>query len=249
MADLKLSLFGGVGNAKGGWQMGQAKIRLLLTKARVAGERRNPYVVASTKEPMKNITASLSVPSAILLPDFTGRPRRINLDQIVAVKGYGKLKIRPIQIEDELAMTRFHERLSEESIYMRYFEYLGLDRRTSHERLVRICTNTPESYAVVAEQPATDRRTAAILGVGRLTKTAEPCVAAFDTLISDADNSTQLCKVLLQRLYKIAHAFGFAVLTGELLVPDHDTLNVCRSLGFSLQTLPEAGLVRATIDL
>ena len=32
-------------------------------------------------------------------------------------------------------MVRFHESLSEESVYMRYFHTMNLDQRTAHERL------------------------------------------------------------------------------------------------------------------
>src|SRR5271163_4669238 len=101
----------------------------------------------SKENHMNTITTAVPVrtPSAKQFPDFAGRPRRINLEQIVAIKGYGKLKIRPIRLDDEQEMIRFHARLSEESVYMRFFEYLGLDRRISHERLIRTCTNTPES--------------------------------------------------------------------------------------------------------
>jgi acetyltransferase len=198
---------------------------------------------------MNTLTATPPASPAKRLPDFGGRPRRINLDQIVAVKGQGKLKIRPIRLDDEQEMIRFHENLSEESIYLRYFEYLGLDRRTTHERLVRICTNTPESYAIVVERPATTHRPAEIVAVGRLTKTSEPYVATFDTLMTDEEGAPQLGKLLLHRLIKLARAFGFRVLTGELLVADHDALNLCRAVGFSLQTLPEDGLVRVTLDL
>lgn len=198
---------------------------------------------------MNTLTATPPASPATRLPDFGGRPRRINLDQIVAVKGHGKLKIRPIRLDDEQEMIRFHENLSEESIYLRYFEYLGLDRRTTHERLVRICTNTPESYAIVVERPATTHRPTEIVAVGRLTKTSEPYVATFDALMTDEERAPQLGKLLLHRLIKLARAFGFRVLTGELLVADHDALNLCRAVGFSLQTLPEDGLVRVTLDL
>jgi acetyltransferase len=198
---------------------------------------------------MNTTTASPSAPLAIRFPDFSGRPRRINLDQIVAVKGYGKLKVRPIRLDDEEEMIRFHQSISEESIYMRYFEYFGLESRTSHERLVHVCTNTPESYAIVVERAATPHHPAAILALGRLTKTTEPYVVTFDTLISDEQKAPQLAKVLLHRLVKLAHAFGFQVLTNDLLIADHDTLNLCRKMGFSLETLPEDGLVRVTLCL
>jgi len=198
---------------------------------------------------MKTFTASLSNPPTTQWPDFGGRPKRVNLDQIAAVKGYGKLIIRPIRLEDELEMIRFHQGISEESIYMRYFEYLGLDRRTSHERLMQICANTPESYAIVVEWPETPYHSAAILAVGRLTQTLEPYITSFDTLITDTDKAPQLGKLLLRRLIKLARAFDFRVLIGELLVVDHDTLNICRALGFSLLTIPQDGLVRVTLDL
>ncbi len=183
-------------------------------------------------------------------PDPSDNIAMEKLEQIVAVKAYGKLKIRAIRSEDEQQMVRFHERISEESIYMRYFEYLGLNQRVSHERLVRICKNSNESYAiVVVELTETSRYPAAIIAVGRLTTTLEPYVVSFDTLIADQENASELGKVLLHQLVKLARAFGFRILTSELLVSDHDSLNLSRTLGFAVQTLPADGLVRVTLAL
>jgi hypothetical protein len=36
-------------------------------------------------------------------------------------------------------MSKFHETLSDGSVYMRYFSLLSLSSRVAHERLVRIC--------------------------------------------------------------------------------------------------------------
>ena len=196
-----------------------------------------------THSPLSTVTTETPA------PDFSGRPGRISLEKIVALKGHGKLKIRPIRLDDEQALVAFHTNISEESVYLRYFEYLGLDRRTAHERLVTICMNTPTSYAVVVERPASASRPQAILAVGRLTTTAEPGVATFDTLIAEDTHAAALGKLVLGQLMKLAKAFGFTLLTGELLVADHDTLNLCRQLGFSLQTLPEDALVRVTYSL
>ena len=41
--------------------------------------------------------------------------------------------IRPIRPEDEPMMVRFHESLSEESVYMRFFHMLNLTQRIAHE--------------------------------------------------------------------------------------------------------------------
>jgi osmotically-inducible protein OsmY len=104
---------------------------------------------------MKTKPLSTVVTLARPFPDFTRASNRVKQDQTVLLKGYGKLKIHPIRLDDEQAMIRFHARLSEDSIYMRYFEYLKLEQRIEHERLVRICTNTSESYAIVMELTAT----------------------------------------------------------------------------------------------
>ncbi len=56
-------------------------------------------------------------------------------------------------------------------------------------------------------------------------------------------NRPQLGKVLIQRLMKLARAFGFNTLTSELLVADHDAITLCRNLGFTLKTLLDDGFV------
>ena len=198
---------------------------------------------------MNTTSKSLPVPQNKGFPDLRTQPNCIKLGETVAVKGFGKLKIRPIQLDDEEEMIRFHQSISEESIYMRYFEYLGLDQRTSHDRLIRICNNTGESYAIVMEASATPHRSESILAVGRITTTDKPYVATFDTLITTEMKAPQLAKVLLKRLVILARAFGFQTLTGELLVADHDTLNLCRALGFSLQTVPEGAVWFAIGDI
>ncbi len=64
-------------------------------------------------------------PPIAVLPDLRSQPEGINFSRTLAVKGFGGLKIRPIQLDDEEEMIRFHQRISKESIYMRYFEFLG----------------------------------------------------------------------------------------------------------------------------
>ncbi len=49
------------------------------------------------------------------------------------------LAVRPIRPDDEAMMVRFHEGLSDQSVYQRYFHMMTLAHRTAHERLVRVC--------------------------------------------------------------------------------------------------------------
>ena len=183
------------------------------------------------------------------IPDFSRRPLRIHLEQVVEVTGFSKLKLRPIRLDDESKMVEFHRDISPKSICLRYFGYLGLDRRTSHERLVRVCTNTAEVYSVVIEQPAHPRTEVTILAVGRLIKTPEPSVAMFDILIGDEANIPKLAKILLNRLISLGRAFRFQILAGKVLGIDKDAINLCRSLDFAVQNLTEEGIVQVLLKL
>jgi acetyltransferase len=184
-----------------------------------------------------------------LIPDFSRRPHRIHLEQSVEVTGFSKLKLRPIRLDDESKMVEFHRCISPKSIFLRYFGYLGLDRRTSHERLVRVCTNTAEVYSIVIEQPAHPGTKVAILAVGRLIKTQEPYVAMFDILIGDETNIPKLAKILLNRLISLGRAFRFRILTGKILNIDQDAISLCRSLNFAVQNITEEGVVQALLKL
>lgn len=167
---------------------------------------------------------------------------------VLRVSKEGNLVLRPITSEDEPAMRRFHEALSEETIYDRYFEHFSLEGRIDHARLARVCTNTATSFALVTERQATATRPAEILAVGRLT-TEEPYVASFALLVRDDARPHTLDGAILRRLITLARAFGFQLLTDDNLVSSHDLLNLCRKLGFSLHTIPDESLVRVTLRL
>jgi acetyltransferase len=194
-----------------------------------------------TLQPTRNKTAS-----PLNLTDVAGK---FNPELTLNLKQFGRVKLRPIRADDEARMTRFHETLSEETIYLRYFEHISLDTRTLHERLTKVCTNTPDSYAIVAERQETSTYPSEIVAVGRLTTTEMPATASFAMLMGDSLLDGELPLALLKRLIEIARAHGFQILTGELLVADHDTLTICRSFGFELQTIPEDGLVRVSYIL
>ena len=86
------------------------------------------------------------------------------------MKDGAEVIIRPIRPEDEPLMVKFHETLSERSVYLRYFHLMKLSQRTAHERLTRICfIDYDREMALVAEREweAAERE---VLAVGRLSK-------------------------------------------------------------------------------
>ena len=182
--------------------------------------------------------------SKISATNFAAPLSEFDPEHTLFTKDFGRVNLRPISREDEAEMIAFHEGLSPESIYLRYFEHISLDTRTLHERLARVCTNTADSIAIVAETHGTPHTPAQILAVGRLTTTAKPNVTAFAVLISGKAEETQVPLELVRRLMAVARAYHFKTIAGEFLVHDQEALNICRSLGFNLHTVPEDGIVR-----
>jgi acetyltransferase len=87
------------------------------------------------------------------LPQTAIRPYPIQYVSEEETPDGERVRVRPIRPEDEPLMVRFHESLSEQSVYMRYFHMMKLDQRTAHERLTRICfIDYDREMALVAER-------------------------------------------------------------------------------------------------
>jgi acetyltransferase len=102
------------------------------------------------------------------LPKSAIRPYPINYVWTWTMKNGTKVTIRPIRSEDEPLMVRFHQTLSDRSVYLRYFCSLSLSRRVAPERLARICFGDYDREMVLVAQ-RTDPGTGdlRIIAVGR----------------------------------------------------------------------------------
>lgn len=155
--------------------------------------------------------------------------------------------IRPIRPEDEPLLVKFHETLSEESVYNRYFNALKFSQRVAHERLTRICFNDYDrEIALVAELKPARGAEKKILGVGRLSKQHGGDEAEFAILVSDAWHGQSLGTELLRRLVAIGRDEKLARITGQVLAENHAMQHVCRKAGFHLVHDPESNLFNAT---
>ncbi|MEZ0387317.1 MAG: N-acetyltransferase family protein [Verrucomicrobium sp.] len=161
------------------------------------------------------------------------------------IPDYGPITFRPIDPQDEQEMVRFHEALSEESISLRYFEHMKLETRTTHHRLQRVCQNSPDTYAIVAERPETPLRKAEIVAVARLNTTEDPFCAEASMVFWDEVKGTSLPARLLRQLIIIARASGFSTMRGDLLPGDYEGHTLFHDLGFATHMMPEDGIVRA----
>src|SRR5437879_3753441 len=94
--------------------------------------------------------------------------------------------IRHIRPDDEPLMVKFHQSLSDKSVYFRYFSPLKLGQRIAHRRLAQICSDHPDhGWVLVAEVPVEDAGERRIIGVGRLVQSGEANAWEFALLVAD----------------------------------------------------------------
>jgi len=161
-----------------------------------------------------------------------------------------QVTIRPIRPEDEPLISKFHETLSDRSVYLRYFSSLSLSRRVAHERLLRICFGDYDREMVlVAEHtdPGTGERR--IIGVGRMNKLHSRNEAEVAALVSDQYQRLGLGHELLRRVVQIARDEKVGVVSAEML-PDNIAMRaVFKRLGFHIRADEDLTSLRATLDL
>ncbi|MGO8765530.1 MAG: bifunctional acetate--CoA ligase family protein/GNAT family N-acetyltransferase [Limisphaerales bacterium] len=169
------------------------------------------------------------------LPKPAIRPYPLQYITRTKLKSNLPVTIRPIRPEDEPLMVKFHETLSEESVYHRYFTALKLSQRVAHERLTRICFNDYDrEIALVAEAPGAKDGEQKIIGVGRLSKIHGVDEAEFAVLVSDACHGAGLGTELLKQLIKVGGAEKLKRIVGQILPENHAMQTICKKIGFNV---------------
>lgn len=159
------------------------------------------------------------------------------------------VNIRPIRPEDEPLMVKFHETLSEQSVYFRYFHLIKLGSRVRHERLTRICfIDYDREIALVVEHQNQQTQTPEILAVGRLSKLHGTNTAEFSILVCDRYQHQGIGTQLLNRLLQIARQEQLHTITAEILRENQAMQKVCEKLGFTIHPTDDSTVVQAVIN-
>lgn len=150
------------------------------------------------------------------------------------MKDGNQVIIRPIRPEDEHLMVKFHNTLSDRTVYMRYFCSLSLARRTDHERLAHICScDYVSEMVLVAESKNSRTGEHSILAVGRLNNLKNSQAEAA-LLVADAYQRLGLGTELLRRLLDIARDEGIHRILAEMLRDNVAVQRVFKRCGFQL---------------
>jgi acetyltransferase len=184
------------------------------------------------------------------LPKPAVRPYPIQYVKNWKLKNGESVTIRPIRPEDEPLLVKFHQSLSEESVYYRYFSKLKLDQRVAHERLMRICFNDYDrEIALVVDRMDAATGQHEIIAVGRLSKARGLNEAEFALLISDRWQGHGLGTELLKRLVQVGRDEKLSRITAFILSENHAMHHLSKKAGFSVERDPESHDFRAEITL
>jgi acetyltransferase len=169
------------------------------------------------------------------LPRLAIRPYPTQYMAPWKLKNGTAVMIRPIRPEDEPLLVKFHETLSEESVYRRFSNRIKLDQRIAHERLTRTCFNDYDrEIALVVEHKDPQTSQLEILGVGRLSKARGLNEAEFALLISDRWQKQGFGTELLKRLVQIGRDEKLDRIFAHIPPDNQAMIHVSKEAGFKI---------------
>lgn len=152
--------------------------------------------------------------------------------QSVTLKDGTQLTIRAILPEDAPRLQAFHQRLSADTIYLRYLEY---HKVLTNDEAAHLCTvDYHNRMAFVATRFEGDEEF--IVGVIRYEKLGVTGLqsAEMAILIEDAYQRRGLGSILLNKLVDYARSEGIHIFTASFLFENTGFMNLIRHSGLSM---------------
>ena len=161
-----------------------------------------------------------------------------------------RVVVRPIRPDDEAMMVRFHEGLSDRSVYMRYFHMMTLARRTAHARLSGICVvDFEREFVLVAEGGDGESGAPAILGVARLQRAGEGGEAEFAVVVADRFQGLGVGGALMRQVIAVARREGASRLRADILSENGPMRRLCARTGIPVRPTSDPQVVEADLPL
>lgn len=168
------------------------------------------------------------------IPPLAIRPYPAQYITTATLKDSTPILIRPIMPEDEPLIVNFHKELSEDSVRQRFFEFVSLDKRVAHERLMRICFNDfDREIALVAEIQSEKK----IIGVIRLSRISTTDEAQMTMIILDAYHNLGLGSLLLKNALAIAEKENMRTILAQILDENMGMIKICERAGFIITSI------------
>jgi len=141
--------------------------------------------------------------------------------------------IRPIRPEDDPLWLEFVKGLSEESLRNRFFYIL---KEITREMIIRYCNiDYDREIAFVAELRGSGQ--SKFIGISRLIMDPDKRNGEFAVVVGDEHQGKGLGYKLVDMLIGVAQEQGLEMVYGLVLSSNRRMLDLCASLGFTVETL------------
>ncbi len=173
------------------------------------------------------------------------RPYPAELESEVVLDNGRPCRLRPIRPEDEPALHRAFQRLSPETIRMRFFSPLKQFSHTLAAQLTQIDYDREMAFVLADVGPAGPSD---IYGVVRLSADPSGERGEFAIVVADAMTGQGLGRLLMRRMIDYAGSRGLDEICGLVLAENETMLDLCRHLGFRIEPAPDAaGVMRVSL--
>ena len=153
----------------------------------------------------------------------------------------GVVRVRPIEPGDADALEYFHENLSFESRYFRFFSPHPKLRPEEVERFTNV--DGADRVALVATEAGR------LIAVGRYDRLDDPTEAEVAFVVADAHQGRGLGSLLLEHLAAVAGRHGVTRFVAETLPSNQRMLRVFRDTGFPVKTSIDEGVVHVEFPI
>jgi acyl-CoA synthetase (NDP forming)/GNAT superfamily N-acetyltransferase len=151
------------------------------------------------------------------------------------------VSLRPIRPDDGTTLAAFHDGLSEETVYRRFFSFKPHLTDRDVERFVHVDYRDRMAFvAVLGEQ---------IVGVARYDRLAGTEDAEVAFVVADAHQGRGLGTLFLEYLAAAARDCGITRFIAETLAVNRGMLDVFRAAGFREETSREREVVTVVLDI
>ena len=163
----------------------------------------------------------------------------------VALKDGSGLHLRPIQMADEEKLMALFNRLSKQTIYLRFHHVLS---HLSKEEARRFCTvDYVNTFALVGTLGEADEER--IIAVGRYARQPGAEIAQIAFEVEDKYQGLGIGTHLLDQLSYIARDKGITTFEAEVLAENRDMMNVLINSGFKMNKQIQGSVYLGMLDL
>lgn len=167
--------------------------------------------------------------------------------QPVTLKDGTRMVIRPIQPDDAGDLQDTFQRLSMESIYLRFLSFKKVLDDQEAQYLATVDYTSRMAFVAICKECERD----IVVGVSRyaLLDAQDLEVAESAVVVADEIQGRGLGKLLLWRLVSYARAMGIHYLRGNMQIGNNRMLDLVRRSGLPYQTRFVDGIWEVNIDI